>query len=55
MVNCKKIILEEREQHYQKTKTKNKKNLSQQTIIERMIQILSLCTNFSALILIDNV
>ena len=55
MVNCKKIILEEREQHYQKTKTKNKKNLSQQTIIERMNQILSLCTNFSALILIDNV
>ena len=36
-------------------KKKNQKNLSQQTIIERMIQILSLCTNFSALILIDNI
>ena len=38
-----------------KNKNKKQKNLSQQTIIERMIQILSLCTNFSALILIDNV
>ena len=54
MVNCKKMILKEREQHYQKKKKKFT-NLSQQTIIERMIQILSLSTNFSALILTDNV
>ena len=53
MVNCKKMILEEREQHLKKKK--KKKNLSQQTIIEIMIQILSLSTNFNALILIDNV
>ena len=52
MVNCKKMILEEREQH---SKKKKKTNLSQQTIIEIMIQILSLSTNFNALILIDNV
>ena len=51
MVNYKKMILEEREQHYQKKNT----NLSQQTIIERMIQILSLSTNFNALILTDNI
>ena len=52
MVNYKKMILEEREQHYQKKKNTN---LSQQTIIERMIQILSLSTNFNALILTDNI
>ena len=47
------MILDEHEQHYKKKKKNT--NLSQRTIIERIIQILSLSTNFSALILTDNV